>query len=50
MFEDAKQNVFSTAGGGWKRGFWHTRDGLLQTSQNPTSWAFHGEGNFAPAI
>jgi hypothetical protein len=29
---DAKRRVFSTAGGGWNRGFRHTRDGRLQTS------------------
>jgi hypothetical protein len=31
-----KRCVFGTAGGSWKRGFWHTRDGLLQTSKKPT--------------
>jgi len=29
-FKDAKLRVFCTAGGGWNRGFWHTRFGRGQ--------------------
>src|ERR1700758_3527974 len=40
----AKRCVFSDAGGGWKRGFWHTRDSLLQISPKPTSGQRHPWG------
>jgi len=33
-----KQRVFSTAAGGWNRGFWHTR---LERGQNPFWASFH---------
>src|ERR1700756_3047006 len=33
----AKRLVFSNAGGGWKRGFCHIRDSLLQISAKPIS-------------
>ncbi len=37
QMECAKRSVFNNAGGGWNQGFWHTREGRLQTSQKPTS-------------
>jgi hypothetical protein len=27
QMECAKRRIFSNAGGGWKRGFWHNREG-----------------------
>ena len=32
--ECLKRRVFSDAGGGWERGFWHICDGLLQTPRS----------------
>ncbi len=42
QIERAKRCVFSSAGGGWKPGFWHTRDGPLQTSQKTTCTKISG--------